>query len=99
DLEARVKLATIDQPAPEGCPTDRLFVPEQLQSQVLQWCHGSPLFCHPGFPRTLSVLQQRFWWPTVRKDVREFVATCPTCTQHKNPKGRSVGLLRPLPVP
>ncbi|KAF7702190.1 hypothetical protein HF521_001473, partial [Silurus meridionalis] len=77
DLEARVKLATMDQPVPEGCPTDRLFVPEQLWSQVLQWCHGSPLFCHPGFPRTLSVLRQRFWWPTVRKDVREFVAACP----------------------
>ncbi|KAI5627233.1 hypothetical protein C0J50_13205 [Silurus asotus] len=98
-LEERVRNAQNRGPVPEGCPTGLLFVPEGLRSGVLQWCHNSLFFCHPGQPRTLSLVKARFWWPSVVKDTRDFVAACPDCAQHKNPRGCPQGLLRPLPIP
>ncbi|KAK3554066.1 hypothetical protein QTP70_019175, partial [Hemibagrus guttatus] len=64
-----------------------------------KFCHNSCLFCHPGTTRTMAVLLQHFWWPSIRKDVRDFVAACPVCSQKKSPKTPPVGLLHPLPIP
>ena len=52
EVEERVKAALEDQPGPSSCPQDRLFVPQDLRSDVLQWAYGSPLTCHPGIQRT-----------------------------------------------
>ncbi|KAK3517399.1 hypothetical protein QTP70_008929 [Hemibagrus guttatus] len=72
-------------------------LPDHLRS--LQWCHGSHLFCHPSVSCTRSILQQQFWWISVGKDVQNFVAACPTCTQQKSPKAPPAGYLHPMPVP
>lgn len=34
--------------APSPCPTNRMYVPDQLRSKVLQFCHSCHLACHPG---------------------------------------------------
>ena len=36
------------RPRPSACPPDRLFVPPDLRSEVLQWAHSTQLTCHPG---------------------------------------------------
>ncbi|KAI3375809.1 hypothetical protein L3Q82_004091 [Scortum barcoo] len=54
DIETRVQEALKDHPAPNNCPKDRLFVPSNLRSLVLQWIHTSKFSCHPGIRRTLS---------------------------------------------
>ena len=99
DIERQVQEAIRDQPAPSACPTNRLFVPENLRSQVIQWGHDSRLACHPGTTHTLHLLSQRFWWPSLRREVREFVRACPTCNQHKSSNQPPSGFLQPLPVP
>lgn len=53
-------------PALSACPKDKLYVPDHLHAQVLQWCHSSWLTCHPRTARTRVVVRQRFWWPTSR---------------------------------
>lgn len=99
DVEQQVLEALRNQPGPSACPADRLFVPEDLRSQVLQWGHNSRLACHPGSTRTCNQLLQRFWWPSLRRDVREFIRACPTCNQNKSSNQPPAGLLQPLPVP
>lgn len=99
DVEEQVLEALRNQPGPSTCPAGRLFVPENLRSQVIQWGHDSRLACHPGSTRTYNLLAQRFWWPSLRKDVREFVQACPICNQHKSSCQPPAGLLQPLPVP
>ncbi|CAJ1048226.1 uncharacterized protein lrfn4b [Xyrichtys novacula] len=99
DIEEKVKAATEGQPGPSSCPSNCLFVPPALRSEVLQWAHSSKLSCHPGIQRTQHALLRRFWWPTVQEDVREFVKACPTCSQHKTSRRPPAGLLQPLPVP
>ncbi|XP_061100251.1 uncharacterized protein LOC133130042 [Conger conger] len=73
EVERVVQEAQQDQPPPEECLQGRLFIPEATRSPVLQWGHTSKVACHPGFHRTLALIQQRFWWPTMSADTREFV--------------------------
>uniref|UniRef100_A0A8C5MD31 CD9 molecule n=1 Tax=Leptobrachium leishanense TaxID=445787 RepID=A0A8C5MD31_9ANUR len=35
----------------------------------------------------------------MRKDVKEYIATCEVCCRSKNPKTLPIGLLQPLPIP
>ena len=99
EVEEKVKRSLTEHPAPSSCPSGRLFVSASLRSQVLQWGHSSRLACHPGVRRTLALLRQRFWWPSMQEDTREFVAACPTCSQYKGSHQAPPGLLQPLPIP
>ncbi|KAK3509828.1 hypothetical protein QTP70_012502 [Hemibagrus guttatus] len=81
ELEGTVKQAQAREPDPGGGPTNCLFVPKTVRSQIFQWGHCSRLTCHPGTSRTLEFLQRRFWWPTIKEDVTTFVKACPTCNQ------------------
>ncbi|KAI3377225.1 hypothetical protein L3Q82_009135, partial [Scortum barcoo] len=49
----------------------RLFLLAPLRSQVIHWAHTSLLTCHTGSERTTFVIKQRFWWPSLSKDVVE----------------------------
>ncbi|KAL2095577.1 hypothetical protein ACEWY4_007725 [Coilia grayii] len=99
DIEGQVQGALQDQPGPSACPEGRLFVPEALCSQVLQWGHDSLLACHPRATRTSLHIAQRFWWPNLEREVREYVQACPVCNRNKTSNRPPAGLLQPLPVP
>ena len=49
--------------------------------------------------RTLALVQQRFWWPSMAADVRTFIAACPECARNKSTHRPPAGLLQPLPIP
>ena len=99
EVENKVKRSHTEHPTPSACPENRLFVPDSLRSEVLQWGHSSRLACHPGVRRTLALLRQRFWWSCMERDTKEFVAACRVCSQQKSSHQAPSGLLHPLPVP
>jgi hypothetical protein len=47
---------------------------------------------------SLSLLQDRFLWPSMAGDVRRFVRGCMDCTISKSPQQLPTGKLLPLPV-
>ncbi len=53
EIESKVRTALEGVTPPPGCPTGRLFVPEGLRSNVIQWGHCSNVACHPGIGRTM----------------------------------------------
>lgn len=75
-----------------GAPPNTLFVPDSAHSKVLYWGHSSKLACHPGLNRTLHLLRQRLWWPSMFRNARAFVATCPVCSHGKSFHQPSAGL-------
>lgn len=99
EVEARVKEANQAADIPPGGPPNRLYVPSELKGPVIHWVHASKVSCHPGVRRMLFRIQERFWWPAIRKDVEDYVAACPICTQNKHSNAPPAGLLQPLPVP
>ncbi len=99
EVESRVREALDGVTIPARCPEGLLFVPESVRTSILQWDHSSGLACHPGVARTLALIKQRFWWPSVARDAREFVLACPVCAVGKGSNRPPVGLLRPLSIP
>ncbi|XP_077389003.1 uncharacterized protein LOC144026289 [Festucalex cinctus] len=99
EVEKQVIEAQEGIAVPEECPAEKLFVPEPVRAEVLQWGHTSRVACHPGINRTLALVGQRFWWADMKKDVTEFVKACTACACGKSSHQPPMGLLRPLPVP
>lgn len=54
---------------PDACPSGRLFIPHSARSSVLAWGHQSKIACHQGVHRTLSLIPQCFWWPSITSNV------------------------------
>lgn len=70
-----------------------------MQLQLIQSLHSSPVRGHSGVPSTIKRIQSLFAWPGLKKQVEEFVKSCPTCQQAKPERVRYPGLLQPLATP
>jgi hypothetical protein len=83
------------------CSKGRLVVPEtgELRTRLLKEVHEPITSAHPGKNKTRALLTARYWWPGLSKDVDQFVANCRTCLTTKRPRGKTPGLLQPLPIP
>lgn len=60
--------------------TPRPFVPQQLRQQVFKSLHS---LSHPGANATAKLVAQRFVWPLMRKNCREWAKACLTCQRTK----------------
>ena len=67
----------------------QLVVPDSFKSEVLKGIHDSA--GHQGQFRSLSLARQRFFWPHIDRDVKEYVRHCPRCVISKtaDPEGRA----------
>jgi len=70
-----------------------------LKSSVLHYVHNSPLGEHSGYLKTLHRIQQDFYWPGLRKDLRQHIRECDTYQRIKHETCKPAGLLQPLPIP
>ncbi len=84
---------------PNNCPPNKQYVPHNLRQRIIHWVHTSISMGHPGISRTLRLLQNSFWWPSMTKDTTTYVKSCQVCAQSKIPKELPSGLLQPLPIP
>jgi len=51
---------------------EQLVLPNQCRRVVIELAHSIPLAGHMGKNKTIGRILQRFYWPTVYKDVAEF---------------------------
>ena len=78
---------------------DRLCVPAGSTQDFLIWeLHGGGLAGHFGVTKTFRALEDRYYWPRLRRDVRRLIGRCSICTIGKLTKQNS-GPYLPLPVP
>ncbi|XP_013694964.1 uncharacterized protein LOC106399026 [Brassica napus] len=75
---------------------DRLCVPScSLRLQLISETHGEG---HVGRDRTLHLLSNSYFWPTLHRDIERYVERCVVCQQAKG-SASNAGLYLPLPVP
>lgn len=76
------------------------IVPDSLKTEVLQGIHDGA--GHQAQSRSLSLARQRFFWPNLDRDVRDYIRHCQRCIVIKTvkPEGRapleSIITTRPL---
>lgn len=59
--------------------------------------HDDPLAGHLGLKWTISRVKERFYWPTMEKDIREYMQACQSCKTAK-PIVTKKAPLHPLPI-
>src|ERR1700727_85847 len=68
------------------------------RERIIQENHDAPLAGHPGEDKTIELVQQHFWWPSLKKDVREYVKGCLACQAYKPHRYKTKAPLNPLPI-
>lgn len=78
----------------------RLCVPHSEVTTLIARLHDSPFeAAHEGPWRLLARIAAKFYWPSLRKDVRAYASSCDVCQKIKTDHRQQAGLLLPNPVP
>ena len=64
----------------------QIAVPRNLVTTVLKETHDGALSGHLGISRTLRKTQRVYFWPSLGKDVANWVKACELCSQRKQPQ-------------
>ncbi|KAI2660106.1 Transposon Tf2-8 polyprotein [Labeo rohita] len=99
ELDQEIQRTILQEPAAPECPEGKTYVPLSQCQTLLGTAHGSPGSGHPGSSRTLSLLQSRYWWPSMHCDTIRYVQSCSVCARSNSPRQLPTGKLVPLPIP
>ena len=55
------------------------YVPEIIRSEVINCHHDDPLAGHFGIDKTRQLVSQKYYWPSLRKDTKNYVRGCDVC--------------------
>ena len=75
----------------------QLVLPRSCRQRVLELAHSIPLAGHLGRKKTYARLAQRFYWPSMSRDVVEYVRSCEACQKCGRRRPARVPMI-PLPV-
>lgn len=70
-----------ENPAHEGW---KKCVPVEFVEETIRDNHDNVLAAHGGFHKTVNRLRERYFWPSMRDDVREYVNNCTVCRSMKS---------------
>ncbi|XP_077283285.1 uncharacterized protein LOC143909251 [Arctopsyche grandis] len=76
----------------------QLVVPVNMRGTIMKELHDAPTDGHTGTARTISKVQQRYYFPGMRKYIADYVRTCVECQRYKPDNLKPTGLLQ-TPVP
>ncbi|MBW0582801.1 hypothetical protein O181_122516 [Austropuccinia psidii MF-1] len=79
---------------------DRVVIPRnhELQLDIPQKRHDSPLAGHLGQEKTLKLIKRDFYWAGMNQIIKDYVSSCKQCSRNKNIHHKKLGLLKPLQI-
>ena len=75
------------------------YVLEIIRSEVISRHHDDLLAGHFGIDKTRELVGRKYYWPSLRKDVEDYVRGCDICLASKAVRHKPYGDLQSLPVP
>ena len=76
-----------------------LFVLEAIQIKLISWHHDNFLVGHFGINKTKDLISQKYYCPSLQKDVEAYVKSCDVCLGSKAVRHKLYGDLQSLLVP
>jgi len=67
-----------------------------LHRDIIKEYHESPTSGHPGFFKTLALLKEHYWWPSLSQLVKKFINSCTACQQMKSNTHPTAAPLMPI---
>ena len=74
-------------------------MPEAIRIELISRHHDDPLAGHFGIEKTRKLLARKYYWPTLKHDVKAYVKGCNVCLASKAVRHKPYGNLQSLPVP
>ncbi|KAH9262783.1 hypothetical protein BASA82_000194 [Batrachochytrium salamandrivorans] len=68
------------------------YVHYEQRSKIIRHYHES--LAHLKYGSIIGLITRRFWWPTMKKDLKDFIARCPQCQLNQS----ASGIHSPLPI-
>ena len=68
-----------------------LFVPKAIRMELISRHHDDPLASHFGIEKTRELLAKKYYWPTVKYNVKGYVKRCDVCLTSKAMKHKPYG--------
>ena len=75
------------------------YVPEIIRTELINKHHDNLLAGYFGIKKTRELFSQKYYWPTLRRDVDNYVRGCNVCLASKVVRHKSYGDLQSLPIP
>ncbi len=77
------------------------FVPKgRIRSDIIKIYHDTPANgAHFGRDRTIQKIRQRYFWPSMINDIRNYVKSCIPCLQNNHLRQKPPGALEPIKPP
>ncbi|CAM2727912.1 unnamed protein product [Rotaria socialis] len=76
-----------------------LYIPSSMVNSLLKAYHSDPLSGHFGIRRTYYKLKNKYWWPTMKQSIAQFIKSCLPCQQYNVSRLKKPGLLCPIETP
>ena len=74
------------------------YVSEIIRFEVISRHHDHPLAGHFGIDKTRELVGQKYYWPSLRRDVKSYVRGCDVCLALKAVRHKPYGDLQSLPI-
>lgn len=69
----------------------KLLVPKSKRIDVIKECHDNPMSAHFGAFKTTKRILQKYYWPGVSNDVKQYVKNCDVCNRSKTTTKQQFG--------
>ncbi|QRV79946.1 Retrotransposable element Tf2 protein [Ceratobasidium sp. AG-Ba] len=80
---------------------NKIYVPndKSIRKDILTSRHNNMAAGHPGQFRTLELVNQKYYWKSLKKSVNDYVSNCESCIRNKHSNQLPPGLLNPIELP
>ena len=75
------------------------YVLEIIKTELISRHHNNPLASYFGIKKTRELIAQKYYMPTLRRDVKDYVRGCDVYLALKAVWHKSYGDLQSLPIP
>ena len=75
------------------------YVPEIIRTELINRLHDNSLASHFEIEKIQELIARKYYWPTLRRDVEDYVRGCNVCLALKAVRHKPYGDLQSLPIP